>query len=438
MAASTWTALAPSLACALLLFLFAAPALSQPCSSVLACLQQTAPAAIAAFTLPPGILSGRNNCGITVAGNTSQGGLQVLAMSGSLCGATGACPATTIDCSASGSRCLVVTNVSVTLRNIVFMGGMSSSAVVPADVLLMLAAVRQQLLASSVSGIKPKLMRAGGPSSAASTGASSHAQPRGWRQQAAGDASEAARARAGLRWEAGQAEEHVLGGENVGAAPRSGSRRLLQSGGDSGGCVYISSPGGSVVFEQVIVPMRVCDAACLCVLMPVQVTFNGCYATFGGGVFAAAATINATGLQASFCSARQGGGAFLLASQSSILNSCTFSSNAAASNLPSTALSTSNISFYNYIQPGSVSSAMGGAVWVSSLSRASNMTFSGNVAVASGQFNASATVPDCTVVGTTLSCGTSLYSIAVGGAMCVSIPAAAACVVPCAYRVAGT
>jgi hypothetical protein len=41
------------------------------------------------------------------------------------------------------------------------------------------------------------------------------------------------------------------------------------------------------------------------------------------------------------------------------------------------------------------------------------------------------------VVGTTLSCGTSLYSIAVGGAMCASIPAAAACVVPCAYRVAG-
>ena len=137
-------------------------------------------------------------------------------------------------------------------------------------------------------------------------------------------------------------------------------------------------------------------------------------------MFAAAAIIAATGLQASFCTARQGGGAYLLASESSTLSSCSFNSNAAASNLPSTSMST-ELNFYRFrILPFSVTSAMGGGLWVSSLSRASNMSFSGNLAVASGQFNASATVPDCTQLDrVTVQCNTSLYSIAVGGAMCV-------------------
>jgi hypothetical protein len=66
---------------------------------------------------------------------------------------------------------------------------------------------------------------------------------------------------------------------------------------------------------------------------------------------------------------------------------------------------------------------MGGGLWVSSLSRAINMSFNGNLAVASGQFSASATVPDCTQLEDfTVQCTTSLYSIAVGGAMCVLIP----------------
>jgi hypothetical protein len=433
MAASTRAAFAAfnlATSCALLLLLLGTPVLSQPCSSVLVCLQQTAPAAVASFTLPAGILSGPNNCGITVSGNTSQGGLQVLTIAGSLCGTTGTCPVTTIDCSASGSRCLVVTNVNVTLRNIVFAGGVASSAVMPADVSLMLAAVRQQLLASSVSGINPKLMSTGGLDGAASTEASSHAQTRGWRQQAARDLGGATLPKNGLlRSRTRQVDDRFFGGETF-AKPslqeqqqhpqRSGSRRLLQSTSNAGGCVYISSPGGSVVFEQVTIPIVCCDVTLLFVLMSVQVTFNRCHATFGGGVFAAAATIAATGLQASFCTARQGGGAYLSASQSSTLSSCSFNSNAAASNLPSTSMSTA-LNFYRFrIFPFSVTSAMGGGLWVSSLSRASNMSFSGNLAVASGQFNASATVPDCTQLDrVTVQCNTSLYSIAVGGAMCV-------------------
>jgi hypothetical protein len=263
MVASSRTAGAPGSpsnlapACALLLLLFGAPVFSQSCSSVLECLQQTAPAAVASFTLPAGILSGTNNCGIRVAGNTSQGGLQVLTMSGSVCGATDACPATIIDCSASGSRCLIVTNVNVTLRNIVFTGGAAPSAVMPADVSLMLAAVRQQLLASSVSGINPKLMGAGGMDGAASTEASLHAEPRGWRQQAARDLNGAKLYRSWLqRSQTRQVEQRVFSGETLEEReqpplPRSGSRRLLQSTSNVGGCVYISSPGGSVVFEQV-------------------------------------------------------------------------------------------------------------------------------------------------------------------------------------------
>jgi len=443
MAASTRAAFAAfnfATACALLLLLFGAPVLSQPCSSVVVCLQQTAPAAVASFTLPAGILSGPNNCGITVSGNTLQGGLQVLTIAGSLCGTTGTCPVTTIDCSASGSRCLVVTNVNVTLRNIVFVGGVASSAVMPADVSLMLAAVRQQLLASSVSGINPKLMSTGGLDGAASTEASSHAQTRGWRQQAARDLGGATLLKNGLlRSQTQQVDDRFFGGENF-AKPslqeqqqqpqRSGSRRLLQSTSDAGGCVYISSPGGSVVFEQVTIPIVRCYVTLLFVLMPVQVTFNRCHATFGGGVFAAAATIAATGLQASFCTARQGGGAYLRASQSSTLSSCSFNSNAAASSLPSTAMSTDFRYRLLYILPLSVRSAMGGGLWVSSLSRAINMSFNGNLAVASGQFSASATVPDCTQLDDgTIQCATSLYSIAVGGAMCVWIPAIAACAV---------
>jgi hypothetical protein len=156
--------------------------------------------------------------------------------------------------------------------------------------------------------------------------------------------------------------------------------------------------------------------------MLMQVTFNGCYATFGGGVFAAAATIVATGLQASFCTARQGGGAYLRASQSSTLSSCSFNSNAAASSLPSTSISTAVNFQYLYIVPFSATSAMGGGLWVSSLSRASNMSFNGNLAVASGQFSASATLPTCIRSGSSIQCGTSLYSIAAGGAMFVLIP----------------
>jgi len=268
-------------ACALLLLLFGTPVLSQPCSSVLACLQQTAPVAVASFTLPAGVLSGPNNCGITVSGSTSPGGLQVLTISGSACGAAGACPSTVIDCSSSGSRCLVVTNVNITLRNIVFIGGVAPSAVKPADVSLMLAAVRQQLLASSVSGMNPKLTGAGGLGDTASTEDSSHTQARRWRQQAARDVSGAKLPRNGLlRSQARQVEEHLFGGETLVTPPlqeppppppplppRSGSRRLLQSSSDAGGCVYISSPGGSVVFEQVTTPMFPLIVASLFVLM---------------------------------------------------------------------------------------------------------------------------------------------------------------------------
>jgi len=182
-------------------------------------------------------------------------------MSGSVCGATDACPATIIDCAASGSRCLIVTNVNVTLRNIVFTGGVAPSAVMPADVSMMLAAVRQQLLASSVSGINPLLMGAGGMDGASSTEASFHAEPLGWRQQAARDLNGAKLPRNGLQWlQTPQTEQRVFG-ETLEKLPleeheqlpllRSGSRRLLQSTSDAGGCVYISSPGGSIVFEQV-------------------------------------------------------------------------------------------------------------------------------------------------------------------------------------------
>jgi len=140
----------------------------------------------------------------------------------------------------------------------------------------MLAAVRQQLLASSVSGMNPKMTGAGGLSGTASTEDSSHTQARRWRQQAARDASGAKLPRNGLlRSQAQQVEEHLFGGETLVTPPlqeqppppRSGSRRLLQSSSDAGGCVYISSPGGSVVFEQVTTPMFPLTVASLFVLM---------------------------------------------------------------------------------------------------------------------------------------------------------------------------
>jgi CRP-like cAMP-binding protein len=324
------------------------------------------------IVLPAGVLAGRANCNNVIDETMPPrvlGSSVVLKSSGS---------GTTIDCSSTTMRCLVVYRSSITITNVTFRGGASANFVLSSTVRSIRA------LYDAISGVSPQSqpavplqsntasrLKTGRRLEATATSTIDGPHPRNIfnsRSQTRYHAAKGTNLTGPTLVRPGT-EKHS---RRIGAAGK--NRQLLESlslisamfptdQNDCGGCILVDAADYNVSLFDV--------------------TFLGCSAVYGGGGFFNVSAFSASKGLASNNVARQGGGFFVVSAVGSSIKNFTFINNTVATFLPSKYEITPNLlplgKFSRLPDP---LAAAGGGAWFQRLNSAENCLFLDNNAIA--------------------------------------------------------
>jgi hypothetical protein len=345
------------------------------------------------IVIPEGLYAGKCNCNSTINETfpTRMPDTEVEMM--------GSAGQTTIDCSGTGMRCLIVQGTSVKIVDIVFKGG-SSPAFVSEDAITVIQSNFDPLK----SGFSVRVPQTNAAASeyrtrsfheytrslkdvASNQFSANHMPASNWRKHHISRSRRQLLAQRSSKLmpefrngflnnhgSRGHFSRHIIRRVTF-STPSNPNRRLLQSGGGSsmfsmfqvhpafaGGCVLVLASNKSVSLRGV--------------------SFINCSAVYGGGGFFVASVFRASNGRAEGNVARQGGGVFVTANQSADFDAFDFLQNTVATSAASTRRSNpiwSEAKLFSLV-PDPIAAAGGGA-WLWALRSMTNCKFVGNAAL---------------------------------------------------------